>query len=287
MIIRWVALVAPLSGNSPVLTYNLFWNNGQGEINIELADSLITEYSLTGLTGGTFYKFQVRASNIYGYGERSDVSIIEASDVPDVMAIMSTRIEGTKFQFEWTSPIDNFDPVDEFELMIRKADGTFYRDTVNCPGTPVFITTCKIEMDTIRVATGLVQGDLVRGKIRARNINGWGAYSQVNFIGALIETRPLQMEQPTYDIQESTNFMIKLYWTPLIQGQQTGGIPLDGYRVFFKAEADSEWTLLDSPTEGFTYISSLVPGNFYTFKVIALNKYGEGVDSPTVRIVAG
>jgi len=26
------------------------------------------------------------------------------------------------------------------------------------------------------------------------------------------------MEQPTYDIQESTNFMIKLYWTPLIQG---------------------------------------------------------------------
>jgi len=52
---------------------------------------------LTGLTGGTFYKFQVRASNIYGYGERSDVSIIEASDVPDVMAIMSTRIEGTKF----------------------------------------------------------------------------------------------------------------------------------------------------------------------------------------------
>jgi len=136
--------------------------------------------------------------------------------VPDVMAIMVTSIVGTKFQFEWAAPFDNYDPVDEFELMIRKADGTFYRDSVNCPGTPVSVTSCQIEMDTLREATGLVQGDLVRGKIRAHNINGWGAYSQVNFIGSLIETRALPMDLPTYDIPESTNTMIKLYWTPLI-----------------------------------------------------------------------
>jgi len=40
-------------------------------------------------------------------------------------------------------------------------------------------------------------------------------------------------------------------------------------------------------TIGYTYITPLVPGTFYTFKVIALNKYGVGVDSPIVRIVAG
>ncbi len=97
MTVRWVALVAPATGNSPVTTYNLYWDNGLGEITIELADSMITEYSITGLTGGTFYKFQVRAQNIYGYGERSDVATIEASDVPDVMDIMVTSIVGTKF----------------------------------------------------------------------------------------------------------------------------------------------------------------------------------------------
>jgi hypothetical protein len=57
MTVRWVALVAPATGNSPVITYNLYWDNGQGEITIELADSMITEYSITGLTGGTFYRF--------------------------------------------------------------------------------------------------------------------------------------------------------------------------------------------------------------------------------------
>lgn len=57
MTVRWVALVAPATGNSPIKTYNLFWDNGLGEVTIELEDSMITEYSITGLTGGTFYKF--------------------------------------------------------------------------------------------------------------------------------------------------------------------------------------------------------------------------------------
>jgi hypothetical protein len=155
MTVRWVPIVAPATGNSPVITYNLYWDNGLGDITIELADSLITEYTITGLTGGTFYKYQVRASNIYGYGVPSDVTDIEASDVPDVMAIISTSIVGTKFKFEWAPPFDNFDPIDKYELMIRKADGIFYRDAVNCPGEPASDTSCFVEMDTLRIATGL------------------------------------------------------------------------------------------------------------------------------------
>jgi hypothetical protein len=60
------------------------------------------------------------------------------------------------------------------------------------------------------------------------------------------------MEVPTYDIPESTNTMIKLYWTPLIEGPQTGGIVLDGYRVLYKADADTEWTSLNSASIGYT-----------------------------------
>jgi hypothetical protein len=71
------------------------------------------------------------------------------------MAIISTSIEGTKFKFEWVAPFDNFDPVDEYELMIRKADGTFYRDPMNCPGVPPSVISCLVEMDTLRIATGL------------------------------------------------------------------------------------------------------------------------------------
>jgi hypothetical protein len=107
------------------------------------------------------------------------------------MAIVETSIEGTRFKLAWVAPFDNYEPISRYEIMIRKPDGTFYKDEVNCPGLPVDQNYCYIEMDTLRVDSGLVQGDLVRAKIRAFNLNGWGAFSQLNFIGSLIETRPL------------------------------------------------------------------------------------------------
>lgn len=57
MTIRWSALVAPDTGNSGITTYNLFWDNGLGTVNIQLVDQLVTEYSLAGLTGGVSYSF--------------------------------------------------------------------------------------------------------------------------------------------------------------------------------------------------------------------------------------
>lgn len=95
MTVRWTPLVAPKTGNSDIITYNLYWDNGVGDVTIELIDSLVTEYSLVGLTGGTLYQYKVRAQNIYGYGDFSDAQSIEASDVPDVPAIIETSIVGT------------------------------------------------------------------------------------------------------------------------------------------------------------------------------------------------
>ena len=49
----------------------------------------------------------------------------------------------------------------------------------------------------------------------------------------------------------------------------------------------TEWTTLVSTTIGYTDVTPLIPGTFYTFKILALNKYGSGIVSPTVRIIAG
>lgn len=73
-------------------------------------------------------------------------------------------------------------------------------------------------MDTLRVQSGLRQGDLIRAKIRAKNVNGWGAYSQLNFVGAMIETTPLQMIKPSFSIPDSSLTQVHLLWTPLELG---------------------------------------------------------------------
>jgi hypothetical protein len=75
--VKWTGLTGLSTGNSAILSYNLYWDNGSGTTNVQLTDSLITSYTVIGLTGGQSYKFKVRARNIYGYGDWStDVIII-------------------------------------------------------------------------------------------------------------------------------------------------------------------------------------------------------------------
>jgi hypothetical protein len=65
------------------LSYNLYWDNASGTTVYELVDSLVTSFTVTGLTGGLNYSFKVRARNVYGYGQQfSTELLVQASDLP-------------------------------------------------------------------------------------------------------------------------------------------------------------------------------------------------------------
>jgi hypothetical protein len=68
--VKWVELSGAQTGNSPILSYNLYWDNASGSSVYELVDSLVTTFTVTGLTGGLNYSFKVRARNVYGYGQQ-------------------------------------------------------------------------------------------------------------------------------------------------------------------------------------------------------------------------
>lgn len=82
--IQWGTLSGSTAGDSTVTTYDLYWDNNSGTPNIQLINSLITSYTVSGLTGaGASYKFKVRAHNVYGSGAFSTILTVLASDVPD------------------------------------------------------------------------------------------------------------------------------------------------------------------------------------------------------------
>lgn len=85
----WNALTgASNTGNSPILSYNLYWDNGSthntpGNINFyQVTDSNVLSYIVLGVGGGIPYRFKVRARNIYGYGDFSEEFEIIPQDVP-------------------------------------------------------------------------------------------------------------------------------------------------------------------------------------------------------------
>jgi hypothetical protein len=100
--VDWTALTSTTTGNSPILSYNLYWDNGSGTTNLQLIDLLQTSYVVSGLEGGATYMFKVRAKNIYGYGPFSSVASIIPSDIPGQMVAPTIALDSTtSVQIAW------------------------------------------------------------------------------------------------------------------------------------------------------------------------------------------
>jgi hypothetical protein len=82
-----------MKGDSEIISYNLQWDIGTG--GVEWTDlignpvsSLLTSFSATSMVApGQYYKFRLRASNIYGFGAFSEEFSFKASEEPEQLAL--------------------------------------------------------------------------------------------------------------------------------------------------------------------------------------------------------
>ena len=114
--VDWAALTGADTGNSAITSYELLWDNNSGTANILLTDSLVTTYTVTGLTGGLSYLFKVRAKNVYGEGAYSSDATIAASTTPATMdpPTTATLSGSSEIQISWTAPADGSDALDGY-----------------------------------------------------------------------------------------------------------------------------------------------------------------------------
>jgi hypothetical protein len=97
MTVGWTAPTGSATGNSAIISYDLYWDAGSGSPTFQLTDTNVNQYTIQGLIAGVNYIFKVRSKNIYGYGlySASPFTTIQSSDVPDIMAPITTTIVGT------------------------------------------------------------------------------------------------------------------------------------------------------------------------------------------------
>jgi hypothetical protein len=156
--LQWSALTGIATGNSAILSYNLYWDNATGTTNEQVIDSLVTTHKVTGLIGGKNYKFKIRAKNVYGPGTFSAEVTVLSSDIPDQIGIATVTILGTNVVVDWNAPAANDSPISKYKILFKKSDGTFVEDTVNCNGTNGTIkseTKCSVVMSQVMSLTGL------------------------------------------------------------------------------------------------------------------------------------
>jgi hypothetical protein len=293
--LHWLPLTGTDAGNSDVIAYSLYWDEGdatRSTADTPLTDALITTFAVTGVTGGTPYRFRVRARNIYGPGAFSAVTTVVPSDAPgktDIATVQLTDAAQTSVTITWPEPDAHSSAITRYEVLFLKADGGYAEETTHCDGSQATIVSsrlCSVPMGSIRDLTSLPRDSLIRVKVRAFNARGTGAFSEVNTGGASIETEPTNLSVVSIDVPSTSNVATRVVWTSLT-GSARGGknVAVASYEVYWdQATNGVTWVSLTNTSSLYTDLSGLSGGVSYKFKVRAYNKYGEGPFTSVVSV---
>ena len=122
--------------------------------------------------------------------------------------------------------------------------------------------------------TLLAVDSLIRVQVRATNAKSDGAYSELNIIGATVETIPAVMIAPTILTSSITNISIPITWsTPT--GTNAGGnaVTITSYEISHSIDG-ADFISIGVVT-GNTYPHTITPSaSTHAYKIRAINKYG-------------
>jgi hypothetical protein len=242
--VLWTALISSEeTGNSEILSYNLWWDANSGTTNINLYEDYTSNTIVEGLMPGSGYQFKVRASNIYGYGEFSDVVTLIPDAVPDMMSTPTTSLAYPTVTITFTEPFNNGNTIIGYEIKIYSyTQASFIVDIAVCDGSlqeVIDSLECDVLMSTLITDYGYQHGQLILAKVRAQNSVGWGSYSSQNSGGVITQTEPTFMNVPSLDYDAMRSTLIKVDWSAITSDLDTGAVDILSYSLEWDQASDN------------------------------------------------
>ena len=250
-----------------------------------------TSHTVTGLTNGTAYRFQVRAVNANGDGAASpatnpvtpaaasqsrtgsggaeEQTEEDPAETPPSPSRPSVAADGGQVTLTWSSRGDGGSRITRWQYA-WKTDGD-YGPWTNIPGSGANTASFTV--------TGLTNGRTYRFRVRAVNAVGPGSPSAES-APAMPGDAPFAASKPAATAGYE---QVTLAWA----SGGDGGIPIAKWQYRMRAAeteeaASSNWT--DVPGSGpwttHTTVTGLTNGTAYRFQVRAVNAAGPGSTSP-------
>lgn len=275
--VDYYALTGTSRGGTPVLSYELQWDQGASvgvwqELVGFSSDSLLNQFTVedvsdpTYITSGEWYSFRYRAKNRQGWGAFSTTGSIIAANVPDQLSPIATSMNGASVKIAWTTAdqgaySDGGQPTTEYEVLILSSDGsTFSSAPAYCAPSEATLLNqfCEIPMSALTSSSGpfaLALGTLIQAKVAPRNSIGLGPYSSLNTAGVLAQTAPLKPATPVRDAASDQSTIVVDY--PFDSANDGGSTILSLNLQWDAASGGVTWTTLigESPystTESYT-----------------------------------
>ncbi len=209
-------------GGSPITKYRLrYLPEGGEEQRTNLPESAIQtkSYTLTGLTNGTEHEIQLKAGNVHGFSEWSDMT----TAIPGVPSKPDVSLTPTPGSTEMTWSIDDHgSAITMYRLRYTPVGGS--TTVINLPDDS--LTSLSYTL------TGLTVNTTYELQLRAQNANGWGTWSDAKLTtpgGGVPDAPVVTLTAGDTEIEASWN-------TP-----NANGYTISGYAVEYKATANNTW----------------------------------------------
>lgn len=135
------------NGGSSITSIILYWDQGSGtfvELVGETSDSLVTRFTVTGLTVGSNYSFKYAGKNIFGTGDFSDPASFTAGEKPSKVTGIQTQNSASNVVITWDQPSDNGDDIDSYTITIEtNVADTYAEKTATCDGSLTGVITSR------------------------------------------------------------------------------------------------------------------------------------------------
>ena len=258
-----VSWTAPEANGSPITDYDVRYCAGDASCtawqDAGVSGTGLTT-TLTGLTNGSEYQVQVRATNSAGIGDWSPSSsvVTRTPAAPDAPAAPTLVSGHTLLDVSWTAPPSNGSTITDYDVRYCEGSGTCadadWKD-FSFSGTGLSAT-----------ITGLVNGTPYQVQVRATNGVGTSDWSP-SATGTAAAQPP---EAPTDLVVTAGSMMLTLAWSPSTEH----GAPVTDYEAQYRSGTEDFGS--DNVTVSGTSatITELISGVTYDLRVRALSEAG-------------
>ena len=122
-------------------------------------------------------------------------------------------------------------------------------------------------------------GVYIKAKVEALNTIGWSLISEANTNSVIAKTKPLAPNGLTAVSTSVTS--VTLSWNRISNSPQNGYQSVTDYKILSNGGSGSSFTVVKTTTNNAVSIAmtGLTSGATYSFKVLAVNKFGDGTES--------
>jgi titin len=252
---------APFNGGAPITDYVVRYSSNGGTSWTTFADgtSTATTATVTGLTNGTSYLFQVAAVNTVGSGAFARSAAVTPRTVPFAPQNLVATAGNGLAVLRWGAPASNGGAAISDYIIAYSADGgTTYTQFFDAISTATSVT-----------VTGLTNLTNYLFRVSAVNAAGAGAFAQSASVRPYIPAAA-----PSGLAAAIGNGRITLTWTAPVTNQQ-----IVDYRVQYRLDVvGSAWQTFGDgvSTTPQAVVTGLANGSRYLFRVAVITNFGIG-----------